>query len=50
MWEPTPIPHLPLQFNVNLWHSRSTQLAGKLAAGCLPAQAFIKGIGIQSPS
>ena len=50
MWEPTPIPHLPLQFNVNLWHSRSTQLAGKLAAGCLPAQAFIKGIGIQLPS
>ena len=48
MWEPTPIPHLPMQFNVNLWHSRSKALAGRLAAGDLPAQSYIRGIGIQS--
>ena len=50
MWEPTPIPHLPMQFNVNLWHSRSKELAGKLASGTLPAQSCIRFIGIQSPS
>lgn len=48
MWEPTPIPHLPMQFNVNLWHSRSKELAGRLAAGDLPAQSYIRGIGIES--
>ena len=50
MWEPTPIPHLPMQFNVNLWHSRSRELAGKLAAGNLPARSLIRCIDIQSPS
>ena len=50
MWEPTPIPHLPMQFNVNLWHSRSKELAGRLAASKLPAQSYIRYIGIQSPS
>ena len=50
MWGPTPIPHLPMQFNVNLWHSRSRELAGKLAASDLPAQSYIRLIGVQSPS
>ena len=50
MWEPTPIPHLPMQFNVNLWHSRSKELAGKLAVSDLPAQSYIRFIGMQSPS
>ena len=50
MWEPTPIPHLPMQFNVNLWHSRSRELTGKLAAGYLPAHSLIRCIGIQQPS
>ena len=47
MWEPTPIPHLPMQFHVNLWHSRSKELAGRLAASDLPAQSHIRYIGIQ---
>ena len=38
-WDPTPIPHLPMQFNVNLWHSRSEELAGTLARSELPAHA-----------
>ena len=50
MWEPTPIPHLPMQLNINLWHSRSKELAGKLAVGDLPAQSFIRFMGMQSPS
>ena len=50
MWEPTPIPHLPMQFNVNLWHSRSRELAGRLAVDDLPAHSLIRCIGFQSPS
>jgi hypothetical protein len=30
-WDPTPVPHLPMQFYVNLWSSKSQDLAGKLA-------------------
>ena len=46
LWEPTPIPHLPMEFNVNLWHSRSEQLAGKLNVRRLPAYAEIEHIQI----
>ena len=49
-WEPTPIPHLPMQFNINLWHSRSKELAGKLAVNNLPAHSFVRCIGLQSPA
>ena len=50
MWEPTPIPHLPMQFNVNLWPSRSKKLAGRLTVGELPTQSYIRYICVQSPS
>ncbi len=43
-WDPTPIPHLPMQLNVNLWHSRSEELAGQLAGGELPAQTELRAI------
>lgn len=46
-WDPTPIPHLPMQFYVNLWHSRSVELAGKLFDRNLPATSEIKSIDIQ---
>ena len=45
-WEPTPIPHLPMEFNVNLWHSRSKQLAGTLDVRRLPANAELERIEI----
>ena len=45
-WDPTPIPHLPMEFNVNLWHSRSKALAGKLTDGELPAKTEIRTIEI----
>jgi beta-glucanase (GH16 family) len=46
LWDPTPIPDLPMQFNVNLWHSRSKELAGKLDVGRLPAHAGVRSICI----
>jgi len=43
-WNPTPVPHLPMQFYVNIWHSRSEELAGKLASDELPAVARLRWI------
>lgn len=47
-WDPTPIPNQPLQFNLNLWHSRSKEFAGGLAPGHLPASASIRSIEVRS--
>lgn len=47
-WDPTPIPHLPMQLNVNLWHSRSRELAGRLAGDDLPAQTDLRRIEIHA--
>lgn len=49
-WGPTPIPHLPMQFDVNLWYSRSEELAGKLARDELPAKAELRAIGVHAQS
>jgi len=49
-WDPTPVPHLPMQFNVNLWHSRSEELAGRLAGGDLPAHTEVRAIEIHAQS
>ncbi len=46
VWGPTPIPHLPMQFNVNLWHSRSKEFAGKLVNVELPAHSYIKSCSV----
>jgi GR25 family glycosyltransferase involved in LPS biosynthesis len=48
-WNPTPIPDLPLEFNVNLWHSRSEKFAGRLAIARTPATAEIRSIELQTP-
>ncbi len=47
-WEPTPIPHLPMQFHVNIWPSRSVELAGKLKDRKLPARSFLRSIQYES--
>ena len=47
-WDPTPIPHLPMQFNVNLWHSRSKELAGRLERYALPAHTEVSSININA--
>lgn len=45
-WNPTPIPNLPMEFNVNIWCSRSEDLAGKLDKTMLPTHSEIKSIQI----
>jgi GR25 family glycosyltransferase involved in LPS biosynthesis len=47
-WEPTPIPHLPMQFHVNLWPSRSVELAGRLLDRKLPASSTIRAIHLRA--
>ena len=46
IWDPTPIPHLPMTFHVNTWVSRSTQLAGRINNQRLPATIIIKEINL----
>lgn len=46
MWDPTPIPNLPMEFNINLWISNSSELAGELEKNRLPVYSEIKGIEI----
>ena len=47
-WEPTPVPHLPLQFHVNLWPSRSVELAGRLLDRRLPVSSAIRAINLKA--
>jgi len=47
-WDPTPIPHLPMQFHVNLWPSRSVKLAGRLLDRKLPASSAIRAINLKA--
>lgn len=44
LWDPTPIPHLPMELHVNTWPSRSTQLAGRLNTRRLPAMTHVQSI------
>jgi GR25 family glycosyltransferase involved in LPS biosynthesis len=47
-WNPTPVPHLPMQFHVNLWHTRSTALAGRLGRRALPAHTYLRRVEVTS--
>ncbi|MGO4855426.1 family 16 glycosylhydrolase [Phaeovulum sp. W22_SRMD_FR3] len=44
LWNPTPIPHLPMKLHFNAWPSRASQLAGRLQFRKLPAVARIEGM------
>jgi GR25 family glycosyltransferase involved in LPS biosynthesis len=46
LWDPTPIPDQPLEYNINLWHSRSVEFAGKLESSRLPATTEVRIIEI----
>lgn len=46
MWEPTPIPHLPMTFHINCWPSRSIELAGRVKHRLLPASATVTSVDI----
>lgn len=48
LWDPTPIPHLPMKLHVNTWPSRSKQLAGRLAARRLPATTHVRAIRVSA--
>jgi len=47
-WEPTPIPHLPMALHVNVWPSRSKELAGRLASRQLPTTTFIRSLALEA--
>lgn len=48
VWNPTPIPHLPMVLHVNTWPARSRELAGRLAVNELPASTNLRGISIDA--
>jgi len=43
-WEPTPIPHLPMRFHLNLWPPRSRELAGRMPGRSLPASCALMSV------
>ena len=47
LWDPTPIPDQPLEYNVNLWSSESTEFAGPLDRRTLPAALEIASLEAQ---
>jgi beta-glucanase (GH16 family)/GR25 family glycosyltransferase involved in LPS biosynthesis len=44
LWDPTPIPHLPMKLHFNAWPTRSSQLAGRLNNRRLPTMANVQSI------
>jgi hypothetical protein len=48
VWNPTPIPHLPMTLHVNTWPTRSRDLAGRLALRALPASAIVRSIAVDA--
>jgi len=45
-WGPTPIPHLPMQFHVNLWPTKSRELAGSIDESMLPTNLYLRSAKI----
>ena len=48
IWDPTPIPHLPMALHVNSWPSRSTQLAGRINNRRLPATTILESLVLEA--
>jgi GR25 family glycosyltransferase involved in LPS biosynthesis len=48
VWEPTPIPHLPMTLHVNTWPTSSRELAGRLAQRALPASARVCRVAVST--
>ena len=46
IWDPTPIPHLPMTLHVNTWPTASRELAGRLALRALPASAIVRRVAV----
>lgn len=50
LWDPTPIPDLPMTLHVNTWPTRSEELAGRLVCESLPAVATVRRIMVDANS
>ena len=50
LWDPTPIPDLPMTLHVNTWPTRSEELAGRLVSESLPAVAAVRRIAVDASS
>lgn len=50
LWDPTPIPDLPMTLHVNTWPTRSEELAGRLVPESLPAVAAVRRITVDANS
>ncbi len=50
LWDPTPIPDLPMTLHVNTWPTRSEELAGRLMSESLPAVATVRRIAVEANS
>ena len=48
IWDPTPIPNLPMTLHVNSWPSRSAQLAGRINKRRLPGTAILRSIALSA--
>lgn len=48
IWNPTPIPHLPMRLYTNIWVTKAFKLAGKLKDYKLPTSSIIKRIVIDA--
>jgi GR25 family glycosyltransferase involved in LPS biosynthesis len=48
IWNPTPIPHLPMTLHVNCWPTRSSQLAGRINKPRLPATTILESIVVKA--
>ncbi|MEY9123341.1 GR25 family glycosyltransferase involved in LPS biosynthesis [Bradyrhizobium yuanmingense] len=48
IWNPTPVPNLPMKLHVNTWPTRSRDLAGRLSVNALPATAIVHNIAVDS--
>lgn len=47
-WDPTPIPHLPMAFHINIWPTRSKELAGRFVSYKLPTNTSIQSIALEA--
>jgi GR25 family glycosyltransferase involved in LPS biosynthesis len=50
VWDPTPIPHLPMLLHVNSWPTRSAELAGRINKRRLPGTAILGSIALEANS
>jgi beta-glucanase (GH16 family) len=50
VWDPTPIPHLPMRLHINSWPSRSSQLAGRINKRRFPGTALLQSVALEATS